>query len=222
MADRTPTSSQYETTIDRLVGDLRPVRRLPPLSAALGAWVVVMVGVLAVTASMLRPDLASHAGHLRFLGELIGLAVATVLLGALALRSTQPDRTPEPWEQALAATLAVLAIASVASHAAATSVSLGQFVTTGSGCAWGTIGFAIVPVALLLVAVQRGAPVQPRVSGAFATGAGLVLAYLAMRLHCPSDDGAHLMVWHALPVAIGTIGGAVLGGRWLGRWSRRP
>ncbi|MEO6030048.1 MAG: NrsF family protein [Candidatus Binatia bacterium] len=222
MADRTPPRPTYDATIDWLIGELQPVRRLPALGAALSAWVVVMVGVLAVAVSAPRPDLATRAGQLGYLAELVGLAAGTVLLGALALRSAAPDRTPRPWEHALAAMLAVLAIAAVATHATATSVSLVEFVASGKGCTWATLEFAILPVAVLLVAVQRGAPVRPRVSGTFATGAGLVLAYLAMRVHCPSDDGAHLLVWHTLPVVIGTLVGTGLGGRWLGRWSQRP
>lgn len=220
MADPRPTRPDYQATIDRLVVDLQPVQRLRPFRTVLGAWVSVMVVVIVMAACVPRPDLGSRAAQTGYLIDLLGLAAATVLLGALALRSAEPDRIPSPPEQALGWLLATLAVATIALQPVATDVPLGAFLSVGIGCAWATIKFAAVPVALLFVAVRRGAAVEPRAAGAWAAAAGLGLAYLAMRLHCPMDDGLHLFVWHLLPVVLGTVAGAALGRRWLGRWSR--
>jgi hypothetical protein len=73
---------------------------------------------------------------------------------------------------------------------------------------------------LLLVAAARGAPLAPCWTGALAGAAGVVTAYVAMRLHCPLDDGPHLLLWHALPVGIGAALGTATGAWLLGRWLR--
>ncbi len=48
-------------------------------------------------------------------------------------------------------------------------------------------------------------------------------ASLLMRVDCPLDERLHLLVWHALPVAGGTLLSALIGLGWLRRWrSRAP
>jgi len=83
-----------------------------------------------------------------------------------------------------------------------------------------TLGLALSPALVLLAAAARGAPLAPRWTAALAGGAGLLAAYVAMRLHCPLDDRLHLLVWHALPIGLGAAACAALGVLWLGRWER--
>jgi hypothetical protein len=67
-----------------------------------------------------------------------------------------------------------------------------------------------------LIAWRHADPITPRATGAaFGTGAGLASALL-IDLWCPVSHVPHLLLGHALPVAVLGAAGAVLGGRILG------
>ncbi len=207
--------------IDRLVADLRPVGRLPALALRLGVWIAIMATLLLAAALVPRPDLADRLRAGAFVLETAALALAVLVLGAFALRSAEPDRVPSRRETGLALALTTSAIAIALTEPPPAGVPLAVVLARAGGCLWSSLAFGVGPALALFVAVRRGAPVGPRAAGAYAAGAGLVLAYLAMRLHCPLDDALHLALGHLLPVAAGTIAGALLGGAWLGRWHHR-
>jgi len=206
--------------IDRLITDLRPVRRLPALALRLGGWAAVM-GVLIVAAMLVpRPDLADRARGAGFVLETLALGAAAFVLGALAVRSAEPDRTPTRWSAAAALSVAVVASGIGLLAPPPADATLGAILARAGGCFGSTLAFGVGPALALLAVVRRGAPLAPRAAGAYAVGAALVLASLAMRIHCPLDDAGHLALGHLLPVTAGTLAGAVLGGAWLGLWRR--
>ena len=100
-------------------------------------------------------------------------------------------------------------------------VAVSQFIATGLGCATSTVGLAALPWCALLIAVRRGAPLAPARAGALLGAAAFFMAALLMRARCPLDERLHLLVWHALPVAGGTVLSAVVGLAWLRRWRAR-
>ena len=77
--------------------------------------------------------------------------------------------------------------------------------------------FAILPFALLIVALRRGAPTELARTGAMAGLVAGALGAAAYSLHCPDDSVPFVAVWYA-----GLILLCAAAGRWLGpqllRW----
>lgn len=77
--------------------------------------------------------------------------------------------------------------------------------------------FSIVPAIAIFAIVRAGASLRPLMAGAFGALAASTLAYCVMRLMEASDSMPHLLIWHALPVAIFCLLGAIVG-RFSLRW----
>jgi hypothetical protein len=73
--------------------------------------------------------------------------------------------------------------------------------------------FALVPLATLLFALHRGAPLSPVWAGALAglAAGGLGAAFYAA--HCPDDSPLFVAVWYTLAITFVTVVGAALGKR---------
>src|SRR5262249_54854158 len=95
----------------------------------------------------------------------------------------------------------------------------GGFAGVGVGCLEKTVGLAALPWVVLLLGLRRGAPVVPATGGVLAGAAAFLLANVAMRVVCPIDAHAHVLVWHLLPAGVAAVLSGVLGATWLGRWA---
>ncbi len=189
-------------------------------------WLVLDVIIVGVTLRLVgfRPDLADRARDGAFVAELGGLVLAALALALLSLRVAMPSLEPRGRSVATAVALAVLAAGVGLWHPATVDVSLAQFFRAGAACAERTVWIAALPWLALMLAIRRGAPFAATRAGALAGAAAFVVAFALMRLVCRSDDPLHLLIWHAVPVALG-IGlsawvGAIFLTRWLG--STRP
>lgn len=207
--------------IEHLAAEARPVSPLwPPALRAL-AWVIAAATLLGLlTTSHLRPDLAVHLRRWRYLlelGSIVGLTTAVAHLAALA---AVPGREAS---RAVAA-VTILAAAVVAGfaflHPMDLAQSLAGFTRVGLDCLRHTMLLALVPTALMLLAIRRGAPLAPATAGALAGVAGWLLAYLFVRLTCPLDETLHIWLWHLGPIGPAAAIMAALGAFWLGRWRR--
>jgi len=204
-----------------LVADVRPVPPIRPPGVRLVWWLLVATGGLLYGVLSPRPDLHEHLGHGTFVVELIVLGALATWSAWLSARGAFPDRVPSRTEHRAAAGLLVLAMTTALARQPDWDIPLGAFLAAGAPCLATTLGLALAPAMVLLAAAARGAALAPRWTGALAGGAGVVTAYVAMRLHCPLDDGLHLLIWHALPIGIGAALCAGTGVWLLGRWLRR-
>ena len=208
-------SDAEKTLIDSLVADAAPVRRLWPSPARLVAWTAAWAAfALAVLAALDWAPLA-RLDSSRLAAELAVALIAILLWGALALRAAVPGQTPRAGRVAL---VVLAALAPLLFWHPAPGPD--AFVARGLPCAERTLALALLPALAALWAVRRGAPLAPRRAAALAGGAGLLGAYLLMRLLCSVDQPAHLMVWHVLPIVAGVAVAASAGGWWLARWRR--
>lgn len=206
--------------IRALAADARPqgpsLRGGVALAVAGGA----VAAALALLATLgLRPDLATALGSIRFLFK---FAVTASLAGValhLALVLARPGTARGGAELALLLPMALL-VAAVGLELLAVPEASWQTRMVGSNwavCLLAVPSFSLVPLALLLLALRRGAaesaPLAGLVAGLAAGGIGAFF-YAA---HCPDDSPLFVAVWYTL--AIGAVGalGAILGARLL-RW----
>lgn len=190
-----------------------------PLPVRLALCMAFGAGVPSIFIALApRSDLAQQVVVPSFALEIVGFAVASGLLAVLALRGAVPAREPAAGAGVLALGLIVIAVASAVGHPRDPNVLVRTFLSVGIPCAVATCGLAVAPGLALFVALRRGVPLAPASSGALASGSALLVAYLAMRLHCPNDDGWHLLVWHTLPIVPVMAVGALIGVLWLTRW----
>jgi hypothetical protein len=204
--------------IDRLVADAEPVRPLHPVRARLAAWLALEAVLVAVLLLVLPDDaIGLAAPPLRTL-ETVYLVGASAVLAAIAFAAAVPGGAEGRGLPLLVGALALAAAVPTVGEPAHAGFSLGEFLATGIPCTLKTFAVSLLPALALLLAVRRGAPLHPRLAGATAAGAALLLAHAALRLACPAHDLVHVLSWHVGAIWMGLLAGAGLGGRWVGRW----
>ena len=76
---------------------------------------------------------------------------------------------------------------------------------------------SLAPLALVLLALRRGAPAAPARAGLAAGIASGALGAFFYAAHCPDDSPLFVAVWYSIGIAIVALTGAILGRRLL-RW----
>jgi hypothetical protein len=200
--------------IDRLVADVRPVRRLidPSWRAALwlaAASVAVALGALYFG---LRRDLAEIWGdplwvvRLALLSATAGLAALTAC--RLAVPGYERRARVRWWPIVLFGVLIALSMAEVV-----TSAMTGTFGSPLRNwmCVRKMMVTGAAPALLAVLLVARAAPIEPRwtlLLGGIAAGAAGVLA---SEIACPVHAPIHILLWHILPIAVFALAGAAIG-----------
>lgn len=210
--------AHHRALVERMVVELRPVRRLWPLSLRLVLWIVLEACLLlfAIHHSK-RTDLPQALADPWYLLTVGGSAAAGVLGALLALRSAIPGREPRAREVALLLMLAVASMLMLLREPINAAVPMGTFIAEGLPCVFGISTLACLPLLALLWAMRRGAPLARGVDGALAGAGAFLVSFALMRVRCPIDEGLHLLVWHVLPALIGvaiSAGAGFLVFRW--------
>lgn len=196
----------------------RPPMRHPAVYAL--AWLgfsAVWIGGFLAWAG-LRPDIADKLGQAVYLAELVALVALAVSAAAAAATLSRPGAAgPRTW-----APLALLAAWALLAYFGSIGV-MGWDAMCAAGsamaldCPWHIFLFSAPPALMAFSFMRLGAPTRPLMAGAMGTLAATALAYGAMRVMEPTDSAAHLLIWHAAPVAALCFTG-VLAGRWALRW----
>lgn len=221
-------STDTDKLIDRLSGDLKPVRPLLPAALRAGficafSLAAVFGGIFAVSHG-LRTDLAIKLTQAHFALQAAALLAAGVLAALAACQLCVPDtkiRWPVRcalgiaggiWLGVLGAALTAGSVALVAFLSGGNN--LRDFATTtagGENCLTDFSLLAALPLAAICFLMTRGAPVWRGLAGFAMTLAVGSFAALGMRLLCPNDDAGHLLAWHFLPVLAFALAGVGLG-----------
>lgn len=217
IANRAPADheARHRALVERMVADLRPVRRLWPIGLRLALWIALEAGVLlfAIYHSR-RTDLGRQLSNLWFLLCVGGFAAAGVVGAALALRSAIPGRAPGRREVGFLLVLTVGSALLLLHEPINANVPIATFVGTGLPCVFGIATLALLPLLALLWAVKRGAPLEGGFGGALAGAGAFLFSFALMRARCPIDEGLHLFMWHFLPTLIGIAASAGAGFLW--------
>lgn len=187
-------------------------------------WLVALAA-LAVTAVFVllsigvRHDLGSASATLPVLAKvMLGIGVTVVMLSAFQ-RSLRPGLKPDRtlWLAAAPIALAMGWAILTLLQAPTEQWSALTFGRNWRACIIAIPLYAMVPFIVLLGVARRGAPIDGRLTGAFAGFASAGLSTIAYALHCPEDTAPFLAIWYPLAMAFMTGLGAVVFPR-LVRW----
>jgi hypothetical protein len=212
-----PLDNTLDGVIERLTGDLRPVRGLahPGLRAA--AWIGLCALYVAGAAVLrgLRVDLADKAGDLHFLFE-VGLMALTGLSAALAsFWLAVPDARGRRG----------LSAGPLALFAAFLLWSALRVVTEGvsleglriNDCLQEGVIMGFVPAFALVLFSRRGATTHPVLLSVMNALAVAGFGYVGLRVTCAADAVEHATIFHLAPFMLADMLLA-LAARRLYRW----
>jgi hypothetical protein len=215
--------NQIDQLIESLAQETRPVTPMRSPAALLVRLGAVLLLYAFVTGYVLglRPDLAMQLQRPFYLAEIILLAI----LSFSSLWACVHLAFPDPYQRRIVTQLPILAFGIL-------SIILGiqgflphdvrmvippPETAHGMECTLCIGSVAIIPSALMLIFLRRGASVHPRAAGAYAVLAAAGIGCLMLRLSEANDSLAHLITWHYLPTLLFAVIGAGIG-KWLLKW----
>lgn len=206
--------------IDAIAADAAtpPARLGRGFAVALGVAVIAAAVVFELTLGV-RSDIAAALGTVRFPFKFVLTSAFGVAAAMLALRLATPGASARPGLAMLGLAAALLALG-VAADLMVLPASSWKPVMMGRNamvCLTYVPLISALPLALMLIALRRGAPSSPTLAGAVAgllAGAVGATFYAAQ---CPDDSPLFIAVWYTLAVALMTLAGAAVGSRLL-KW----
>jgi hypothetical protein len=160
-----------------------------------------------------RPDIARMISNPVFILELLSLLALTVLSGIEALHLSRPDRHQNYWLRY--ALFGLGAVGAVFAYLGGSELGLSDAFKATSfthfDCLLDIALISIPPGLALFVLINKGTPIHCCWAGGTATIAAASLGYFCMRIIEQNDDLAHLLVWHAFPIALACFVGIALG-----------
>lgn len=218
-----PPSVSTNALIERLVADVKPVRRLldPTRRAALWTAVALVFVCLGLAWFGIRHDIDTAWQSPDYLLRL-ALLVSTMWLSVVtAFRLAVPGRELRAWTR----WWPIVALGALVAIAAGEVVSGAFFGTMGSPLrAWMCVRkvafVGTIPAILAVVLIQRAAALEPRWTALLGVLAAGAAGALTSELACPIRTPIHIFLWHITPVALFGVAG-VLVGSVIVLWARR-
>jgi len=188
--------------IDRLAGDLKPVRRRSVQSESL--ILAILGGIqlgLFLGVGMMRPDMPEAMGLAQFWWKLGSLGLITLIGASAAIISFNPARSPRRGLRSLVAILVLcLAIGWVIDASQNGLLTLAARLDWHEGvqCVYQMVLLSIPAAIALGLLMRRGAPTDlggtSLASGAAAAGWGAFVFVFA----CQHDDPLYIAVWYTV------------------------
>lgn len=207
-------------TIEDLVADLTPVRRLVPGQAwAMAALLTVLAVVVVYLLYGLRGDIMA--------GQPAGIVVlragALLLLGCAALTAIVASARPgvgqssHGWRWALGGAL-IFPLTSLVIVLADRRMPMGDLTSpNGPWCLGISCISALAIGTVLTLWLRRGAPVALNRAGWLIGLAAGSFGTFAYSLHCPSTTIPYVGIWYTLAVGLCALAGRLIAPRFL-RW----
>ncbi len=192
----------YDSLIDRLTGDLKPVRRRRS-----GLDMLIMAAIAVIELALLFAVGTAHLSMHRMMTEptlwwrLASLGVISVVSGVLAIRSFDPTCSSKGGLRWLALIVAIcLAFGLLMGGAPGGLSSIVRRLdwTSGVQCASKIILLSLPPLLGLAVLVRRGAPTDLRRTPLLIGLAAAAWGAFAFAFACPFDDPLYIAVWYSV------------------------
>lgn len=173
--------------------------------------IVVVVALVLGGIALIRPDLARLPQPALWMVTVgVGLLAIATLVVALA-----PGRRGLGASVTLLVALAALTAPVYAVITLVAALGVSSEILPSRNCFSMSMGFAAVALTGLTFALRRSVPAAPVARGALLGACAGAWAGLVIHLHCPCGDRMHILVGHAIPVAIVAVLGAALSPRFL-------
>jgi hypothetical protein len=210
----------YDSLIDRLTEDLKPVRRRR-------SWVdmLIMAVVSLVELTLLSAVGAVHLSMHRMMMQptvwwrLASLGLISVVSGVLAIRSFDPTYSPKGAIRWLALIVAIcLAFGALMSGVSGLADIVRRLDwTSGVQCAYEIVLLSIPPLIGLAMLGRRGAPTDMRRTPLLIGLAAAAWGAFVFVFACPFDDPLYIVVWYGVGCGIVTLVGRIVMPRFT-RW----
>jgi hypothetical protein len=199
-----------------------PVAAAPSLRSRLALWLLAGLAGSVLLFFWLygpRDDLADPAAMPPILFKVAVMLLLAGAAAAVVLRLARPAARTRAVVPILLAPLLLLALGVAAALVLRPS---GEWIEGLLGNDWraclvGVVTLALPLLAVALLALRRGAPTRPALTGAVA---GLLAGGLAAALyavHCPDDSPLFVIAWYGAAIGLVSLLGALAGERLL-RW----
>ncbi len=211
----------FDPLIDRLAGDLKPVRtRRPGREFAIIVAVCVVEITIFFALGAALPDMPMRMHQPTFWWRLVSLALIAVISGIPAVLSFNPAYSPRRGLRLVFILIVVCLGFGLCIGAGPDDVmSLVRRIdwTNGIQCASKMIALSIPPVIGLGMLMRRGAPTDRRRTALLVGIAGAAWGAFVFVFACPFNDPLYIAVWYS--IGCGTV---ILLSRiilpWLARW----
>lgn len=214
--------SDIDKLIDTLSADsavVKPMTAPAALCARLGA-VLTAYALVVVLAQGIRVDFVLQLARPFFVLEIVLLLTIAVTALRAAVLLAYPDGYQHPKAHYWPLAAAGLLVTMLTAHGLAPPDAR-MIIPQGSAhameCALCIGATAIIPAALLFLALKKGASTHPLQAGAYAVLAAASIGCLTLRMTEANDSLAHLAMWHYAPTVLFAVLGAALGKALL-RW----
>lgn len=187
--------------VDRLVGELKPVRRrrVGRDAAVLGLLCAVELALF-LSLGLMRPDMPMAMGLPSFWWKLVSLGVIALVSGVVAVVSFDPVRSPRRGLRYVAGIVALCLAAGWlidASRSGLPALAARLNWHDGLQCASKMVALSVPAVVGLGLLMRRGAPTD---TGGTALASGIAAAAwgaFVFVFACPFDDPLYIAVWYA-------------------------
>jgi hypothetical protein len=211
----------HDALINRLVEDLKPVRR-----RRLGVDLLIVVAICATELALFfalgaaRPDMAMMMRQPTVLWRLASLGLIALISGGLAILSFYPTYAPKRGIRRLALIVGICLAFGLSLNAGSREIAtLWQRLDWANGlqCVTKMVVLSLPAVIGLGVLMRRGAPTDTR-GTAFLVGlAAAAWGAFVFVFACPSDDPLYIAVWYSVGCGIVVLSSRLILPR-LARW----
>ena len=204
-----PSTGQLRLIETRIIGNLKPVRPLPPSWVFLFACTLIFLCVIAAGAMRLGANGWGALNMAQRAAVFATLAAGAVVLALSMVRQMAPGSKRSLAPAALP--VAVLAVLMLAIVSGFRWHEESAFVPDGLKCLRNGLKYSIPAGFLFWLLIRRGAPLFPKSIGAAAGGLAGLTALSVLEVNCPNLNVFHILVWHCSVVLISSLAGALTG-----------
>jgi hypothetical protein len=205
---------RYAALIDRLAGELRPVKRLWAVRRKLGLWVALETAILLLASAMMgRAGFSASIQGINA-APIAMLLAASVGAAGFALRGAVPGRDAERGELVLLALSILVTGAGVHFGGQADTVTFAISSRAGWNSILSVLGWAALPWVALSIAVGRGVTLHPVRTGGLIGVAGISFAVAADRFVSRWSGAPCPELWSLILGLVVTLLAAWMGSVW--------